>query len=344
MASQKTFRLEDLSKIKKEDLVGRISLLIDEDEYFHDRVVKFLKDEFLGDNYSDFSVFKFDSIDSFDDLGVVSNCSLIRENRLCILDNVFSSNKDENKRILEYVKELSSKDDSLIFLFIEKDRKYSKSISSKFKEGLNIFSFERLKGSSVQSFVKYQFKKAGKDISNSEITYLIDILGYNHRDSKVSLQNILNYVDIISSYSNDKSIKKSDIDANVEKSLDTHAFTLLDSIYNDRKNAYSILEDLLYRGESEYRLLALMLSNLELTLKVIQLKKKGHNHIEISKILGVHEFRVKKALSLALNLTDVQIINSIIYGYEVDENIKYGILTSKLAIELYMSKLFVEFR
>ncbi len=249
-----------------------------------------------------------------------------------------------NKEILDYIKKATLKDDYLVVLFIDDDEQNIKLIKKVFQE-LNIFSFQRLKEFELKNFIQYHFKRLDKNISNSDALHLVSRSGYLHRDSTVTLQDILNHINVIASYSREDNISREDIEKNIDQSTDTHVFTFINNIFRDKKNAYKILEEMFLEGEPEYKILGKIIFNLELTLKVFQLKNKGYSNGDIAKLLGgIHEFRVKIFLSLSRNLKEEQIKKGLLHAYEVDENIKFGILSGKLAIEIFMAKLFLDFK
>jgi DNA polymerase-3 subunit delta len=54
-------------------------------------------------------------------------------------------------------------------------------------------------------------------------------------------------------------------------------------------------------------------------------------------ILGIHEFRIKKAASFAEKYSLQSLRQILQRAYEIDKNIKTGLLESSLALELFIA-------
>ena len=75
----------------------------------------------------------------------------------------------------------------------------------------------------------------------------------------------------------------------------------------------------------------MIVSQYELILEVKELKEAGFGKDEIVKTLGVHEFRVKKAIGFADKYSSAALRSILISAYDTDKNIKSGLITQDLA-------------
>ena len=92
-------------------------------------------------------------------------------------------------------------------------------------------------------------------------------------------------------------------------------------------------------GSSVFQLLGLITGQLELILSVKEMKDEGVPPGSIHKKLGMHEFRVKKAMAVTGLYSMADLRNALSAAYEVDENIKTGLMEDSLALEFFIAKL-----
>jgi DNA polymerase-3 subunit delta len=72
---------------------------------------------------------------------------------------------------------------------------------------------------------------------------------------------------------------------------------------------------------------------------VKELKEEGKDFKEMQKILGIHEYRIKKAIPYSNRYSINQLYNILSKAYRVDHNIKKGILDGRLALELLIAEI-----
>ena len=66
------------------------------------------------------------------------------------------------------------------------------------------------------------------------------------------------------------------------------------------------------------------------------LRELGYSEHEISDILEIHEFRVKKALEKSRNYTDKKILSKLEELADLDYNIKSGNIDKDIGLELFI--------
>ena len=69
------------------------------------------------------------------------------------------------------------------------------------------------------------------------------------------------------------------------------------------------------------------------------MKEEGLNLTAIQKQLGVHQFRVKKAMAVTGQYSIEDLRNALSAAYEVDINIKTGLFEGPLALEYFIATL-----
>ena len=115
---------------------------------------------------------------------------------------------------------------------------------------------------------------------------------------------------------------------------------MLDAVSRNRKDeAYRLLHNLMVSGEGVFRLLALISSQLELILEVKEMREAGMGLSQMQKQLGIHEFRIKKAMSVTEKYSTDRLKHVLSGAYAIDGNIKSGLLEPGLALELFIAEI-----
>ena len=121
---------------------------------------------------------------------------------------------------------------------------------------------------------------------------------------------------------------------------DSAVFAMLDAIGRNRKDeAFRLLHNLLVSGTPEFGLVKMITSQIELILSVKELKEEGNSLAAIQKKLGVHQFRVKKAMALTGRYSSAHLKKILSSAYDIDENIKSGLFDSTLALEFFIANI-----
>jgi prepilin-type N-terminal cleavage/methylation domain-containing protein len=68
-------------------------------------------------------------------------------------------------------------------------------------------------------------------------------------------------------------------------------------------------------------------------------QEEGQNEREIKNILGIHEFRIKKAREFGRSYSVNHLRKVLQKAYEVDRNIKSGLLEASLALEMFIAEI-----
>lgn len=207
------------------------------------------------------------------------------------------------------------------------------------KEG-KVYDFGPLSGGQLKSFIAKRFRTSGKTCRDSVIDMLIADSGYGNKEIEYNLYNLENDIKKIIAHSDGQEITSSDVALTISTNLETNIFAMLDAISRNRKDeAYRLLHNLLSDGEGVYKLLALISSQLELILEVKEMLEEGLSLGKMQKALGIHEFRVKKAMGASEQYSVKRLKQILSKAYSVDGNIKTGLLDQNLALELFIAEI-----
>ena len=248
----------------------------------------------------------------------------------------------EIKELIDYF-EMIPEGSMLLITYSEQQE--TKSKKSKIKTAVEkigrVYDFQPLKDGQLKSFIEKRFNLAGKTYAASVINLIMSERGYRNKAIEYSLYNLENDLKKIIAHSgNSSEITAADVSDIIAANPENNVFAMLDAIGRNRKDeAFRLLHNLLDAGTPIFNLLRLITNQLELILSVKEMKDEGLKISAIQKTLGVHQFRIKKAMAVTglYSMNDLKC--ALCAAYEVDENIKTGLLEGHLALEYFISKI-----
>ena len=192
----------------------------------------------------------------------------------------------------------------------------------------------------LRSFIEKRFRSAGKVHRTSVTDTIINASGYGNKAIEYNLYNLENDLKKIIAHSCGGEITDADVMSVLSVSPENNVFAMLDAIGRNRKDeAFRLLHNLLVSGTPEFGLVKMITSQIELILSVKELKEEGNSLAAIQKKLGVHQFRVKKAMALTGRYSSAHLKKILSSAYDIDENIKSGLFDSTLALEFFIANI-----
>lgn len=348
---KKEHAFQTIGKDLKVKAIPNVVMLCGEEQYLVEWDAKQLIDTFINKACESLDFTKLDSAGLTVDK-IKESCetlSMLSERRVVLLPEFppalgqklkgFSEN--DEKEFLDYISQLP--ETCLLIITAQapdgKNKKRSKIQTAVGKYG-KVYDFGPLSGAQLRSFIAKRFKGAGKLCRNSVIDLLIQDSGYGNKDIEYNLYNLENDIKKIIAHSNGDEILSSDVALTISTNLETNVFAMLDAVSRNRKDeAYRLLHNLMVSGEGVFRLLALISSQLELILEVKEMREAGMGLSQMQKQLGIHEFRIKKAMSVTEKYSTDRLKHVLSGAYAIDGNIKSGLLEPGLALELFIAEI-----
>ena len=259
--------------------------------------------------------------------------SLFQDKKIIIIDNAYifsSSNKklpEQNiDKLLEYIEHFNP-DTILIFTVLKDKIDTRKKIVTSIKNKGTIKEFNTI--SYVNSWISNQVKPY--TINSSNIQFLTNRVGNN-------LSLLSNEIEKIKIYKSDNSeITKEDIKNLTHKNIDLDIFKLIDSILlAKKKEALECLEEMVKYGEEPIAIIIMLANQIRIMYQSKSLIKKGYSEKEISNILEIHEYRVKKALEKSQRYNDKTILSKLEELADLDYQIKSGQIDKNIGLELFI--------
>ena len=221
-----------------------------------------------------------------------------------------------------------------------KDKKEKKTKLNKLLLGNAVcYDFCPLDRPALRAFIEKRLRTGGLDIDRNITDYIVDVTGYYHKDTEYRLMNLDSDLGKIVSLSTEK-VRKEDVDRAILGDMDTYIFDFLDHLsLNHKEEAFVLLHNILESGSEFFSVLGSIISQFELLTEVSELRDTGMDISGIVREMGVHEFRVKKALKAAERFGTDKLRTVLCKLYSIDAEIKKGDIDGVTALELLIGRM-----
>lgn len=348
-AKKKEHAFQAIGKDIKADKIGSLVFLCGEEQYLVHWAVDLLAKTYINKACESLDFIKLDP-DNLTVDQIKESCetlSMLSPKRVVLIPEfpAASGRKSRNfteadeKELIEYLADIP---DSCLLIITagepdEKSRKKESKLQQACEQHGVVYDFTPLSGNLLQSFIIKRFKNAGKVCRNSVIETLIAESGYTNKDIDYNLYNLENDIRKIIAHSEGEEILAADVTESVSSNLETNVFSMLDAISRNRKDeAYRQLHNLVVGGENIHLLLSMIIGQLELILEVKEMREEGLNPPAIQKAMKIHEFRIKKAWAVTEKYSASQLKKILSKAYEIDVNIKNGLMEPAFALEFFI--------
>lgn len=215
--------------------------------------------------------------------------------------------------------------------------KFVKAVESSGK----IYAMKKLKGADLRRFIEKRLKNAGKAARPEIYDEIIRLSGYADRDSSYTLLNLENDINKVIALSKTENISSADVASAISGNRENDVFKMLDAITTGRKDdAYRLMFNSLASDTGEggtFGILALIIRNLEMMLFVKEMRSEGMNLRECQANISAHPYQVEKAWGFSDNFNVKQLKAMCKTAYEIDGNVKKGLISDTLALEMFIA-------
>lgn len=209
-----------------------------------------------------------------------------------------------------------------------------------------IYDFTPLDDATLSGWMLKRLRAAGKTASPSELVDFARICGYGDPERSYTLNNLENDLKKIITSCDGDTVSFDQMMELAAPQGELNAFKLLDSAFSGRKNdAFSILHSTLdIQAPSKamgsiMSFLGLLCSQLEIMVEAREREDEGFSFYEIAQDMGANEYRLKKALSASRSRSTAQLRASLFAAFQVEKDIKGGLLEARTALELFIANL-----
>ncbi|MGI6765789.1 MAG: DNA polymerase III subunit delta [Lentihominibacter sp.] len=270
------------------------------------------------------------------------------------MPEAFDKKESEVRTLVEYIEQNLNKGREGILLLItyarqNDDRDHANIMRSALSKSIGqvgaVYDFNSLNSGQVRSFIEKRFRSAGKTFAPGIPGIIARETGYGSKGIDYDLYNLENDLKkIIAHCGEGTEIMSEDVIQVITVSPENNVFAMIDAVGRNRKDeAFRLLHNLLVNGTSEFQLLGIITGQLEIMLEAREMKESGLSLKEIQAALKrsdkVHEFRTRKALEAGNRFSCRDLGRILSSAYDVEENIKTGIMPGPLALEYFIAQI-----
>lgn len=337
--------VEILKKQIKENSLQKVYLFYGAEEYLIKYYINAITKQIVSEENKELNYIFFDG--KTDPDTIIANCEtlpLFSEKKIVIARNsgLFKSKKgdspDQNSdkkstrdKFSEYLEKIPEYT-CVVFVESEIDKRI-KIVNTVKKHGL-IVEFAYQKPADLVKWVVKVFKSHNRNIDQMSASYLVE-------NSEYSMTELLNEIDKIVNFIDEKiQINISDIESICNKSIKSRIFDLTDAVSEGNiSKALTLLNDMAALKEPMQKVLFMIIRQIRMVYRIKLLKQKGVREDAIAKQMGLTPFIASKVMNISRNMKIDVVENAMYYSLELDEAIKTGKISDRIAIELLIASM-----
>ncbi len=336
------------SKYIKGKEISPVLVFTGEEEFLVDWAVNSVVSKYVNSGVRDFDFLRLE--DEAVEVGdIIENCetfSMFSEKRVVwVRDFAPLKNSkakgwgaDSLEKLGQYVQNPNSNTILILTATYEKSEKPI-ALGKNIKPYVEEFIFDKLDKVTLRGFIVNRLKNYGMEISERALDTLVNETGYFNRETEYRLFNLENDLKKLRAYSKEK-IKEEHIYQLLMGDMDTFIFSFTDAVsQGDKNKAFFILHNILRAGGDVYQILGTLVSNFEIILQMAEFRDEGKSLSEVKSIVSGNPYRLEKAYKSAGSFRVEKLRNILVQLYEVDRNIKTGLLEPELALELVIGRM-----
>ncbi|NLP35138.1 MAG: DNA polymerase III subunit delta [Clostridiales bacterium] len=284
-----------------------------------------LKTAILGDtDEMNYSYFEGKDVDVKNVAEIIQTLPFFSDRRLVIIEN---SGLFKSKNELSTT--LSTMPETTIVVFVETEVDKRNKLYKLVRDRGSVSEMNGLDERNLKLFVASIMQQAGKKITESTITYLLDKTGSDMANIQNETHKIIDYA------MNREVITLNDIDSVVTTQITGKIFQMIDAIGSkQQRKALFLYYDLLSVREKPMSILFLITRHFNILLQIKDLTARGHASKDIASKVGVPPFAVRKYTAQARNFTGARLKQALEFATTVEEQVKSGKLIDLIGVEL----------
>lgn len=335
--------LEVLKKQLKEGSLQKVYLFTGAEEYLKKYYVNSITKMLVDDDYKDLNYVSIDG--KTDAEAIIANCEtlpIFNNKKLVIVKNsgLFKAKKGDGgesgtgkksakDRLAEYVENIP---DSTCLIFVDNDiDKRLKLVNAIKKHGL-VVELDYQKPADLVKWVMKVLKSHNKNIDQMSASYIVE-------NSEYSMTELLNEIYKITNYMGDKAeITMRDAEMVCNKTIKSRIFDLTDAVSEGNiSKALIMLNDMASIKEPMQKIMFMVVRQIRMVYRIKLLRQQGTREDTIAKQLGLTPYIASKVMSISRNMDLATLENAMYYSLELDEGIKTGKISDRIAIELLIA-------
>ena len=249
--------------------------------------------------------------------------------RLIVMENtgVF---KKANVELAEYLPKLP---DTTHIIFVEDEIDKRGKLYKTVKDQGRIVEFGMQDTNTLCKWMAGIFKNEGKQIREKTLHYMVQKIGEDMNALQKEVEKLV-------CYTRERSVvTEEDVDAICIEHISNRIFDMVNAVAEKRqKQALEYYYDLLALKEPPMRILYLLTRQFRILYQVKNCARSGYSNKEMASKLGIAPFAVNKSIGQAKQFKGQMLRDIIEDAADIEESVKTGRLTDKLAVELFIVK------
>lgn len=321
--------MKQLNEDIKSKNFQKLYLLYGDEEFLKKSYKNRMREAIAGDDTMNYNYFEGKSADVNELISLADTMPFFSERRLLLIEDsgFFKHTVDE---IVDYLPLIP---DSTTMIFVESEVDKRSRLFKKAKECGCIVEMVRQDSRQLAMWAGSILKKEGKKISSHTMELFLSKTGDDMSQIKNELDKLVSYTlgrDIITD---------EDLEEICTVQITNKIFDMVNAIVTRQvARAMNLYEDLLTLKEAPMRILFLIARQFNQLLQVKELSGQGLDKGTIASKLKLQPFIVGKILTQSRVFTKEQIVSYVMLCVEMEEAVKRGRLTDRLAVELLITK------
>ena len=331
----------------------KVMLLCGKEDFLVDWSRNFIKEKLLSPATAalDCSVFSEGGLDPYEIIAACETLPMMSARKLVIVEgtDIFSAQSPKDmtaaqvSELADYIPKLP--ESTMLLFTCTKPNKTKAIYKAAAKCGI-IYDFVPLDDATLSGWMAKRLKAAGLAASPSDLIAFAKACGYGDAERSYTLHNLENDLKKAIAAASSQVLTMSDLMDSAAPQAELNAFRLLDSAFSGRKSdAFGILSATIDTQQPSKEVgsilgfLGLICSQLEIMLEAKERSDEGQRFFQIQSEMGTNEYRLKKAMAACANRSARQLAKSLDNAYQVEKDIKNGIMEPRLSMELFISEL-----
>ena len=331
----------------------RVMLLCGKEDFLVDWSKGYLRGKLISPAASalDCTVFSEGGLDPYEIIASCETVPLMSVRKLVIVENtdIFSAQipKDMSTagaaELAAYIPKIP---ESTMLLFTCGKPNKTKAIYKAIAKCGLIYDFTPLDDATLSGWMAKRLRAAGLAANPQDLISFARTCGYGDPDRSYTLHNLENDLKKAIAAADSQVLTLDKLMESAAPQAELNAFRLLDSAFSGRKNdAFSILAATIDSQQpskeagSILSFLGLICSQLEIMLEARERQSDGQSFYQLASDMGTNEYRLKKALAACERQSIPQLRERLLGAYQVEKDIKGGIMDPRLSIELFIANL-----
>ena len=239
--------------------------------------------------------------------------------------------KNEHKLIADHINKMP---DSTILVLVDSGVSTRNLLFRELSNKAEVRSFPLLRGAKLRQWIQSRVKEEDSLISPQAVELLARLVGSN-------LWIMANEINKLTLFTSGHRIEEEDVRSITSYAQQANVFAMVDAILELKANlAEQTLQQLLQRGAAPAYLLVMLSRQVQMIVRVKELRSQGKSKVEIQNKLGLtSEFVLNKTLELAARYTLTRLKEVYHQLLETDLSIKTGKYEGELALNILVAEL-----